>query len=77
MKQDKTTKCIECKKNFLITAGEQEFYSSHHDDKGNPFKEPRRCKECRQNRRNRSESPFREVAKQVKKNYRGIYEPWR
>jgi hypothetical protein len=38
---DKTLKCAECGKEFVFTAGEQEFYAS----KG--FQEPKKCKECR------------------------------
>ncbi len=39
--EDKTLVCDDCKKEFVFTAGEQEFYQS----KG--FSEPKRCKECR------------------------------
>ena len=47
MFQDKTLKCKECGKDFVFTAGEQEFYS----EKG--FQnEPQRCKECRAARKN-------------------------
>ncbi len=42
MYQDKTLKCKECGKDFVFTAGEQEFYA----EKG--FQnEPKKCKECR------------------------------
>ena len=42
MYQDKTLKCKECGKDFVLTAGEQEFYA----EKG--FQnEPKKCKECR------------------------------
>ena len=43
---DKTLTCIDCKAPFTFTAGEQEFHSS----KGFT-NEPRRCSNCRQNRR--------------------------
>lgn len=43
---DKTLTCIDCKAPFTFTAGEQEFHSS----KGFT-NEPRRCTNCRQNRR--------------------------
>ncbi|MDY3845314.1 MAG: zinc-ribbon domain containing protein [Eubacteriales bacterium] len=47
MFQDKTLKCKECGKDFVFTAGEQEFYA----EKG--FQnEPQRCKECRAARKN-------------------------
>lgn len=42
MFQDKTLVCKDCGKEFVFTAGEQEFYA----EKG--FQnEPARCKECR------------------------------
>lgn len=42
MYQDKTLVCKDCGKEFVFTAGEQEFYA----EKG--FEnEPQRCKECR------------------------------
>lgn len=46
--QDKTVTCIDCKKDFVFTAGEQQFY----ERKG--FREsPKRCKTCREERKNR------------------------
>ena len=39
---DKTMVCKDCKKEFVFTAGEQEFYA----EKGLTH-EPVRCKECR------------------------------
>ncbi|MBQ2946065.1 MAG: zinc-ribbon domain containing protein [Clostridia bacterium] len=46
MFQDKTLVCKECGKEFIFTAGEQEFYAEKE------FKnEPQRCKECRTNRK--------------------------
>jgi NAD-dependent SIR2 family protein deacetylase len=42
---DKTLKCVGCGKNFLFTEAEQKFY----EEKG--FTEPKRCKECRQERK--------------------------
>ncbi|HBM74902.1 MAG TPA: zinc-binding protein [Clostridiaceae bacterium] len=47
MYQDKTLVCKDCGKEFVFTAGEQEFYA----EKG--FQnEPSRCKECRQAKKN-------------------------
>ena len=47
MFSDKTLACKECGKDFIFTAGEQEFYS----EKG--FQnEPTRCKDCRVARKN-------------------------
>ena len=46
--QDRPLQCLDCKNEFLFTAGEQEFY----DRKG--FKEiPKRCKPCRDQRKTR------------------------
>lgn len=42
---DKKIICKDCKKEFILSEGEQEFYKS----KG--FVEPIRCKECRQARK--------------------------
>ena len=47
MFEDKTLKCEDCGQDFIFTAGEQEFYA----EKG--FQnEPKRCKACRDNRKN-------------------------
>ena len=49
MYEDKTLVCKECGKEFVFTAGEQEFYA----EKG--FEnEPQRCKECRAARKQAS-----------------------
>ncbi len=49
--QDKTLKCKDCGKEFIFSAGEQEFYA----EKG--FEnEPARCRECRDARRRSRES---------------------
>jgi len=40
--EDKTLVCQDCGKDFVFTAGEQEFYK----EKGLQS-EPKRCKECR------------------------------
>ena len=51
MYQDKTLVCKDCGKEFVFTAGEQEFYA----EKG--FEnEPQRCKDCRQARKNANKS---------------------
>ena len=55
MYQDKTLVCKECGKEFVFTAGEQEFYA----EKG--FQnEPQRCRDCRQARKNNGQ-PQREM----------------
>ena len=43
---DKLLNCRDCGKEFVFTAGEQQFYAS----KGLQH-EPRRCNDCRNNRR--------------------------
>ena len=47
MYQDKTLICKECGKEFVFTAGEQEFYASRGFEN-----EPKRCKACLDARRN-------------------------
>lgn len=45
--EDRPLNCVDCKAEFVFTAGEQEFYQR----KG--FRElPKRCKPCREARRN-------------------------
>ena len=46
MYEDKTLICKDCHKEFVFTAGEQEFYA----EKGF-VNEPQRCKACRQAKR--------------------------
>ncbi|MGI5888861.1 MAG: zinc-ribbon domain containing protein [Oscillospiraceae bacterium] len=46
MYEDKTLVCKECGKEFVWTAGEQEFYAAHGFEN-----EPQRCKECRAKRK--------------------------
>jgi CxxC-x17-CxxC domain-containing protein len=49
--QDRPLQCLDCKNEFIFTAGEQEFY----ERKG--FKEiPKRCKPCRDARKSRRSS---------------------
>ncbi|SHG53970.1 CxxC-x17-CxxC domain-containing protein [Thermosyntropha lipolytica DSM 11003] len=51
MFEDRTLVCQDCGREFVFTAGEQEFYA----EKG--FEnEPKRCKECRGARRSSSSS---------------------
>ncbi len=46
--QDRTLQCLDCKNDFIFTAGEQSFY----ERKG--FREiPKRCKPCRDARKSR------------------------
>jgi CxxC-x17-CxxC domain-containing protein len=46
---DKVLICRECSREFVFTAGEQEFYASR-----GLLNEPGRCPECRANRRART-----------------------
>ena len=46
MYQDKTLICRDCQKEFVFSAGEQEFYAEKGFDKG-----PVRCYECRKTRK--------------------------
>ena len=51
MFEDRTIVCKECGKEFVFTAGEQEFYA----EKGF-VNDPQRCKECRDARKAASRS---------------------
>lgn len=53
MSQDKELECIDCQRVFHFSAGEQEFFRS----KG--FTEPKRCKACRERRKDERESQGR------------------
>ncbi len=52
MFEDKTLICKECGKEFVFTAGEQEFYAERGFQN-----EPQRCKPCRDNRKNATRGP--------------------
>jgi DNA-directed RNA polymerase subunit RPC12/RpoP len=43
---DKTLVCVDCGSEFVFTEGEQEFYKTKGFDQ-----EPKRCPECRRNRK--------------------------
>ena len=51
--EDITQPCIDCKKDFTITIGEQEFYASKMDENGKPYNLPKRCKPCRAEKKRR------------------------
>ena len=53
---DKDLTCIDCGTQFLFTAGEQEFYASR-----GLQNEPRRCRNCRQERKQGGQSAPREM----------------
>jgi CxxC-x17-CxxC domain-containing protein len=50
--EDKTLVCSDCQKEFVFTAGEQEFYEQR-----GLLNEPRRCPECRQMRKRARRGP--------------------
>lgn len=52
MYEDKTLICKDCGKEFIWTAGEQEFYAEKGFDN-----EPKRCKECRETRKKGGRPP--------------------
>lgn len=56
MFEDKTLICLDCGQEFIFTAGEQEFY--HQKGFEN---EPKRCKDCRTQRRNSRSGKAREM----------------
>ena len=56
MYEDKTLVCKECGKEFVFTAGEQEFYAERGFQN-----EPQRCKACRDARKNAARGPDRPV----------------
>lgn len=65
--EDITLTCVEEEcghAQYQITAGEQEFFA------GKGFQVPKRCKECRERKRNRQNSAFADVAKEFKNNRR-------
>ena len=52
MYEDKTLVCKDCGKEFVFTAGEQEFYAERGFQN-----EPQRCKACRDARKNNARGP--------------------
>lgn len=45
--EDLTITCRDCNKPFVLSAKDQAFFASMTDDQGRPFKNPVRCKPCR------------------------------
>ncbi len=60
MYTDRTITCVDCKKTFVFTAGEQEFYAS----KGFSS-DPRRCPECRRKRKESNSQGNRSGAREM------------
>ena len=59
MYQDITLKCKDCGKEFVFTAGDQEFYASKGYEN-----QPRRCRDCRNAKKNAAK-PQRELFEAV------------
>lgn len=56
---EKQCKEEECKKPFILTAGEQRYFSKKMDEEsGKPLKMPTRCPDCRAKKRRAANSPF-------------------
>lgn len=62
MFEDKVLVCQDCGREFVFTAGEQEFYA----EKGF-VNEPKRCKECRDSRKGRNSGGESKSRKQMYK----------
>jgi len=45
--EDLTLTCRDCNQPFILSAKDQAFFASMTDDQGRPFKNPVRCKPCR------------------------------
>lgn len=47
---DQVIVCTDCKSEFIFNEGEQKFYAAR------DFEQPKRCKECREKRKQRIEN---------------------
>ena len=54
--QDITLTCLDCKKEFVFTVGEQNYYKEHGLEN-----QPKRCKECRMARKQRQRNNFHQA----------------
>ena len=52
---DRTITCINCSKPFTFTSGEQDYYKTM------KFSDPKRCKECREKKREQEQPRRRRV----------------
>ena len=69
MFEDKTLVCKDCGKEFVWTAGEQEFYASRGFEN-----QPQRCKPCRDARKNSTRGErqmFRRYLRQLRQGLQG------
>jgi hypothetical protein len=55
MTGDITVKCVDCRKDFVITKNEAEFITKQLDERGVPYTLPKRCKPCRVAKKKRFE----------------------
>lgn len=62
MYEDKTLVCKDCGKEFVWTAGEQEFYASRGFEN-----QPQRCKACRDARKNATRGERQDVRRRLRK----------
>lgn len=66
---DKTLTCVECSREFLFSADDQEFFASR------GYLEPKRCRSCRANRRvDREGAPARTDSAPVARAPRQLYD---
>lgn len=55
--QDIEKTCVQCKRQFVWTTGEQHFINRlHEEDKIQSVTEPKRCPDCRKQKRERFEN---------------------
>ncbi len=57
----KQIECVDCQKEFVLTKGEVEFFTTHKNDRGNTMNLPKRCKDCRIKRKTRSGTAFNRI----------------
>jgi|GEM_PF-6871685 len=53
--------CKDCSKEFSLTSGEVEFYTTHKSDSGNPMVLPKRCSACRRKKRDLKGGQYHQV----------------
>ncbi|MCG6972510.1 MAG: zinc-ribbon domain-containing protein [Desulfobacterales bacterium] len=66
--QTRTLECIQCGNSFELSTSEQEYYRQR------GFDEPRRCPECRKNKRREPHNDTRKFRNKKKKHYRMKYD---
>ena len=66
--QTRILECIQCGNSFELSNSEQEYYRHR------GFDEPRRCPECRKNKRREPDNENRKFRNKKKKHYRVKYD---